>query len=172
MDNNQIFNQPPTASTSTVSENTVTIINYAGFWRRFAASFVDGIFLAIVGGLIGFTIGRDFLVTFSLSTILGLLYFGVFDSSEMMGSPGKALLGIVVATEDTHQRLTFKKAIIRHLLKNLSWLIIGIGYLMQPFTKKRQTLHDMMVETIVVRKDVGDINYFKAYKDNFKKIVD
>ena len=32
-------------------------MNYAGFWKRFAASFIDGIIMGIGGGIIGFVFG-------------------------------------------------------------------------------------------------------------------
>lgn len=170
MDQN-VFNQASPENSSAVVTPMATAI-YAGFWRRFIAAFIDGIVLAIIGAVLGYAFGGDLIVGYAVNTVLGILYFGVFDSSEMMGTPGKALLGIVLVRDNSLERVSFKTAVIRYLLKSLSCLILMIGYLMQPFTRKRQTLHDMITETVVIKKDIGDINYFKAFKENFKKIID
>lgn len=165
---NQIFNQP---ATDTPIVSVAATVEYAGFWRRFAAAFIDFLFLFLVGLLSFFAI-KDSVTNFFFGVIVGILYNGVFDSSAMMGTPGKALMGIVIVNEEGYGRITFKLAIIRFLLKYISSLILFIGYLMQPFTKKRQTLHDMLTEVVVIKKDIGDVNYFKVYKENFKRIID
>lgn len=166
---NQANSEPQSASTAVVQNTAVT---YAGFWRRFVAAFIDGIFLAILGGLLGVAFGSDLIISYAMNMILGIIYYGVFDSSAMMGTPGKALLGIVVVKDLSLDRLSFKTAVIRYLLKSLSGLMLMIGYLIQPFTRKRQTLHDLITEAVVIKKDIGEINYFTAFKDNFKKIVE
>lgn len=166
---NQIFNQSsPTEQTPTVS--SLPLI-YAGFWRRFFALFIDWIITALIGGILGFAIGRDILLNFSLSFVVGILYYTIFDSSEMMGTPGKALLGIAVVKKDNLERLSFKTAIFRHLAKLVSGCILLIGYLVQPFTEKRQTFHDIVAETLVIKKDIGTINYFTAFKNNFSRLM-
>lgn len=47
-------------------------------------------------------------------------------------------------------------------------IICYIGYLMQPFTSKRQTLHDMVSESVVIRRDTPDLNYFAVWRDQLK----
>ena len=42
---------------------------------------------------------------------------------------------------------------------------------MQLFTSKRQTLHDMLAEAVVVDREVPDVNYFTVWKDQFKVVV-
>jgi hypothetical protein len=46
-----------------------------------------------------------------------------------------------------------------------------IGFIMQLFTAKRQTLHDMLSEAVVVDQIVPDLNYFTVWKSQFKEIV-
>ncbi len=168
----QVFNQTSSITPGeTLSSSTNTAISYAGFWRRFLAALIDGIFMGILSGLLGFAFGSDFIIGYALNLIVGVIYVGVFDSSMLMGTPGKALVGIVVVRDSNYEKLSFKTAVIRYLLKSLSALILFIGYLIQPFTRKRQTLHDLITETVVIRKDIGDINYFKAFKENFRAII-
>ncbi len=44
------------------------------------------------------------------------------------------------------------RAVGRHLATLLSSAIFFIGYLIQPFTRKRQALHDIIASTLVLRK--------------------
>lgn len=142
---------------------------YAGFWRRYIASFIDGLILlvpsAILGGL------GSFSIAFGANVFIGIIYKPVFESSALMGTPGKALMGLVVVSEDGHGPISFKSAIIRYFSAMLSAVILYIGYLMQPFTSKRQTLHDMIAETLVLKKETPDLNYFIVWRDQIKSIV-
>lgn len=144
-------------------------MEYAGFFRRFAASFVDGIILVIPGFVIG-TVGFGIPTSLGIGIILGILYKPVFESSVLSATPGKALLGIAVVSE-TGEPIPFKTALIRFLGSYLSMIIAYIGYLMQPFTKRRQTLHDMISETVVIRREAPDLNYFTVWLDQFKAVV-
>jgi len=51
-------------------------------------------------------------------------------------------------------RLHFGGATARHFARFLSCIPYGIGFFIQPFTRKRQTLHDLIVRSVVlVRPD-------------------
>ena len=141
---------------------------YAGFFRRYAAALIDALIMIVPSLFIGGSVAVIPL-SFGLGLVLGLLYKPVFESSVMAATPGKALMGIVVQSEDG-QTLTYKKAVIRYLCSYLSIAIMGIGYLMQPFTSRRQTLHDMLSEAVVIRKETPDLNYFIVWKDQLKNI--
>ena len=141
---------------------------YAGFFRRFAATIIDTLIVIIPSLFIGGSVAVIPL-SFGLGLIIGLLYKPVFESSVMAATPGKALMGIVVQGEDG-QTLTYKKAVIRYLCSYLSSVIMGIGYLIQPFTSKRQALHDMLSEAVVIRKETPDLNYFIVWKEQLKNI--
>ncbi|OFZ31068.1 MAG: hypothetical protein A2622_00235 [Bdellovibrionales bacterium RIFCSPHIGHO2_01_FULL_40_29] len=141
---------------------------YASFFRRLAASCVDGLILFVPSILVGQVLPGSG-TGFGLGIIVGVLYKPVFESSVMAATPGKALLGIAVQGEDG-QNPTFKKALIRFFSSYISMMIMGIGYLMQPFTTKRQTLHDMLSECVVIRKETPDFNYFIVWRDQLKSI--
>ena len=146
-------------------------MNYAGFWRRVGASFIDGIIL-MLPGLILSGIVRSVPLSLGTGFILGFLYRPIFESSALAGTPGKALLGMVVVNENG-EPITFKQACIRFFCSYLSILTAYIGYLMQPFTARRQTLHDMIAETVVIRRESSpDINYFKVWKTQFKSVIE
>ena len=146
-------------------------MNYAGFWRRFAAVLIDGLILWLPSLALGVVV-RGQGVVLGGGILLGFLYKPFFDSSMLRGTPGKALMNIEIRSENG-DTLTFKQAVIRFFCSYLSGLILCIGYLMQPFTAKRQTLHDMIAESVVVKKESSeDVNYFKVWKDQFKSVVD
>jgi uncharacterized RDD family membrane protein YckC len=143
---------------------------YAGFWKRVAASIIDGIILEVAGlfgrffvgaiakfmmGMAGADIGIIQLVCSLLGFILGLmanwLYFTLMESSSKQSTLGKMALGIVVTDMDG-RRISFGKANGRYWAKILSALIFCIGFMMAGFTEKKQGLHDIMAGTLVVNK--------------------
>lgn len=133
-------------------------IEYAGFWRRFGAIVIDGFILALVS-LVFKVLSLNSL---GLDILLAFLYTPFFESSELQGTPGKAFLDMRV-TSLGGQRITFKKALIRYLVRIFSGLLLCFGFLMMLFTEKKQTLHDLAAETLVVRGDVKNLNYFRAW---------
>jgi len=145
-------------------------MNYAGFWRRFSASIIDGFILTLPGLLLGGGLG-NVSVGYGVHLILGFLYYPFFESSAMSATPGKALLGMLILTE-SGQRIPFKAAVVRYFSKYLSMILLFIGYFMQLFTARRQTLHDMISETVVVNQESADLNYFTAWKNQFKAVMD
>jgi len=138
-------------------------MSYAGFWKRFAAAFIDGIITSIGGFAIGLVFGiamvaggtddPDILggMGNGLGLILSWVYFAVMESSPTQGTLGKMALGIKV-TDLEGNRIGFGKATGRYFGKVISALILLIGYLMVAFTQKKQGLHDMMAGCLVVNK--------------------
>jgi uncharacterized RDD family membrane protein YckC len=139
-------------------------MSYAGFWRRVAATLIDWLVLAAAGFAIGFIVGvvaaiagRDSLGAWEslLNVVLvvaSYLYFAVMESSELQGTVGKVAIGIKV-TDLQGNRISFGRALGRTVAKILSSLILGIGYIMAAFTKRKQALHDMIAGTLVVKRD-------------------
>ena len=136
---------------------------YAGFWKRFAAAFIDGLITTtlgmIVGGISGFLYGASTGTSAGvepLGLVVGLLagwiYFSSFESSNKQATLGKMALGIKVTDLEGH-RIGFGKASGRYFGKFLSTLIIFIGYIMVAFTKRKQGLHDIMASCLVVNRE-------------------
>ena len=67
-----------------------------------------------------------------------------------MATPGKMACGIKVTDLDG-RRISFGRATGRFFGKILSTLILLIGFLMQPFTARKQALHDILAGTLVVK---------------------
>ncbi|MBY0555036.1 RDD family protein [bacterium] len=163
-------NNPYIQSTTVTPDQPVNIETqqYSGFWRRLGASIIDSIIISLPGMLVGGSIS-SFTVSIGMPAVIGFLYYPFFDSSALKSTPGKALLNMIVVTEKG-ERLSFKAAALRYFASFLSALICYIGYFMQPFTKKRQTLHDIIAEVVVIDTEVPDLNYFTVWKDQFKSV--
>jgi eukaryotic-like serine/threonine-protein kinase len=83
--------------------------------------------------------------------ILQWLYFVVLESSNLQATVGKMPLRIIV-TDVNGKRLSFGQANIRYWSKNISGLILCIGYIVAFFTKKKQALHDIIANSVIVNK--------------------
>ena len=62
---------------------------------------------------------------------------------------GKMAVGIKVARSDG-SRISFGRGILRWLALFVSALPLGLGFLMAAFTERKQALHDILCDTIVV----------------------
>ena len=124
------------------------VVSYAGFWKRFAALLIDSVVISAATGILtAVTFGMAWFSIF----LLPWVYEAIMLSSEKQATVGKMVLGIVV-TDVNGGRITFIRATGRHFAKWLSALILGIGFLMAAFTEKKQALHDMIADTLVVNR--------------------
>lgn len=134
-------------------------IRYAGFGWRFLAVFLDWILISIVSILFVLTLGvaagagEDDIPALVVVIGVGMswLYEALLVSSSYQATLGKKAVGIVV-TDLQGRRISFLRATGRHFGKIVSEMLLLIGYLIQPFTPKRQTLHDIMAGCLVLRK--------------------
>jgi uncharacterized RDD family membrane protein YckC len=109
---------------------------------------IDWIIIFAAGGLIA-------AITFGTGVVVVLLgpwlYEAFMLSSEWQATVGKRAMSIAVTGLDG-QRITFARATGRHFAKFVSAFLIGIGFIMAAFTARKQALHDMMAETLVINK--------------------
>jgi uncharacterized RDD family membrane protein YckC len=96
-------------------------------------------------------------------TIVGsLVYYVIFECSPWQATPGKKFVGTAVGDIEG-QRLSCTRSLLRNLLKTLSVLILGLGFLFPLFTKKKQTLHDVLAGcTVRKREEKPLFNLFAA----------
>lgn len=99
----------------------------------------------------GFIVAFIFVILLivAFSIILQWLYFALMESSKKQATLGKMALGIKV-TDLQGNRISFGRATGRYFGKILSGLILNIGYIMAAFTEKKQALHDMMANCLVI----------------------
>jgi uncharacterized RDD family membrane protein YckC len=138
---------------------------YSAIWRRAAAALIDGIILFVLTGFLG----RIYL--FPLSLILHMIYKPIFESSRVRATPGKYLAEISVCKSNGDQ-LDLKSAYIRYASSWLSGAIIGLGYVFAFFNPRKQTLHDMFADTIVVDRVYENNGLWNEYVEQFKKLVE
>lgn len=146
---------------------------YGGFWIRVVAFIIDLVVVGIVTfpvkllvfGMMGFAqwplshgnlsalpfvLGGAMIVG-AFRTFVSWLYWAGMESSTYQATLGKMALGLKV-TDLAGNRISFPRATGRYFAKYLSFLIFGIGFLMVAFTERKQGLHDMIAETLVLKK--------------------
>jgi uncharacterized RDD family membrane protein YckC len=131
-------------------------VEYAGFWRRFAALLIDGILLGIAGTIIGLPFGPSdptdpgSNIAGLISLVGGIAYYVLMESSTRQATVGKMALGLKV-TDLEGGRISAGTALVRYLSKILSALILFIGFIMAGFTLRKQALHDIIARTLVIK---------------------
>jgi len=142
---------------------------YAGFWLRVWAGAIDvtleiggalvltfaiDLVLRRFGRLLGVSpfvskvaTGMAFILILSVG---GWLYSAFTESSSWRATVGKRALGLQVVTAEG-DRIGFGQATVRHFMKFLSLFFLTIGFMMAGWTKRRQALHDMPTDCLVIR---------------------
>ncbi len=167
---------PAAALRSDESFHTGGEVVQAGFWKRTAAYFVDAFVVSIaaqivqtvlVVGFMGMNMadftanpegmfssagGLLFLLSiYLLPLLLFAVYYAAFHASARQATLGKLAVGIKVVRGDG-RRISLARAVARFFASLLSGLILLLGYLMAAFTERKQALHDLICDTLVVDK--------------------
>ena len=124
------------------------VTRYAGFWERFVAVVIDAVIISVATGTV-------FTATFGAGMAIGFfapwLYEAFMTSSEWQATVGKRVMSVVV-TDLNGSRMSFARATGRHFAKYISVFLLGIGFLIAAFSEKKQALHDMIAETLVIKR--------------------
>lgn len=142
-------------------------LELAGFWPRFFARLIDVYLFPLLLIVISFGVGYIFNIDnppsyyFIIYMVFFFLflwsYFALMESSKG-GTFGKLILGIRVVTVEG-EKLSIGRATLRFIGKIISEGLFLLGYILYFFDKqKRQTLHDKLAGTIVIKKDTGYSN--------------
>lgn len=142
-------------------------VRYAGFWRRLCAWFIDSLVLwfplaiarvAMGGDVWGDRVHWDDPLALRLAGFnffAALLYCVLLESSRWQGTLGHQVVGVRVC-DGQLRRVSVLRALGRFLCLWLSVSTCGIGYLTQLWTRRRQTLHDLVAGCVIVRSDSLD----------------
>jgi uncharacterized RDD family membrane protein YckC len=146
-------------------------VAYAGFWLRAVAAIIDSLVLAIpTFVIVVFAVAflgvqlpppeaiengalppmRFFLPMEGAFVTVHWLYFALMESSGWQGTLGKRALGIGVA-DMQGKRVSFGRASGRFFGKIISGLTLFVGYVLAGFTERKQALHDILANCIVVK---------------------
>ena len=138
-------------------------MNYAGFWLRFGAWFIDYIIMAVASAIIYlpmtfmgvFSVDNPAVfVTFQIiSTVLNFIIpaaYEIWFIGKYAATPGKMACKIKVVTSDGG-KVNYGRSVGRHFAKYISGIILGIGYIMAGFDDQKRALHDRICDTRVIK---------------------
>ena len=146
-------------------------LEYAGFWIRFGAKFIDGLILWAVMMVVYLPFiflfmdsmaesaenpenMGTFLIANGLMTLLQIalpIAFATWFIGKYGATPGKMACKLKVITSDGG-KVTYMRAFGRSLSEIISYMILAIGYIMAAFDSQKRTLHDHICNTRVVIK--------------------
>ena len=118
----------------------------AGFWRRFAASFIDGILLVVVSLILRALLHG---IGSGLTLLIEIGYFTYFHGNTGQ-TPGDAALSIRVVDRSTGEPIGYGRAFLRWLVSLVSALVLFIGFLWMLWDSEKQTWHDKVANDVVV----------------------
>lgn len=116
---------------------------YASVSRRLGAFIIDGLIVGILGAI------ASNIVPFLGGLIVWFFYAPILESSEVRATLGKYLMGIQV-TDLSGRRISIRSSCVRNILKIVSAAIVFFGFFFALFTRRKQTLHDLLADTVVV----------------------
>jgi uncharacterized RDD family membrane protein YckC len=122
-------------------------VTYAGFWRRFAAAFIDGLVLGVVDSVL--TIFLDLQSAWVISFVLGGVYFTYFHGSRGQ-TPGDSALSVRVVPVEGGGTIGYGRAAVRWLVSYVSGIVFLLGYLWMLWDPHNQCWHDKAARTYVV----------------------
>ncbi len=120
----------------------------SGFWRRFAAAFVDGLVLAIPNTI--FVAALDYATANLLSLIVGMSYFTYFEGGPTGQTLGKRALGIRVIDFKGGGPIGYGRGLVRYIARFLSAIVFFLGYFWMLWDPEKQTWQDKIAGTVVV----------------------
>lgn len=140
-------------------------IRPAGFWIRLAAFLLDQVFLIMAGilifsvtgdqesagvvdlweGLDEIDIWSDVAVPLAIQAVYFTVAIGIWGKTI-----GKALMRVKVVRTDG-SRMSIGRAFGRYLVYLLNWMVFGIGFVVIALNPQKRGLHDLIVDTRVVK---------------------
>jgi len=133
---------------------------YAGFWQRFLACIIDSIPLLLiwslsitlfVGGIELELLNHPLvLIATFITFLISWLYYSLMESSPLQATLGKLVIGIVVVDTEGN-KITWSRASLRFFSKIVSGLILLWGFIMAALTTKKQALHDLISNCLVIK---------------------
>ncbi|NKE46061.1 RDD family protein [Roseomonas frigidaquae] len=130
-------------------------VELAGFGRRLAAQLLDLLWLMPLSVLLGtigalanggeLSLGGELMANI-IGTLLVLTFW-----VERQGTPGKLVLGLRIVDTETGLPPRFGRLVLRYLGYMISALPLCLGYFWMLWDARRQTWHDKMGRTLVIR---------------------
>lgn len=100
--------------------------------------------------------------------IVGLLVDAIYtvalQTSTRQATLGQSTFDLIV-TKKIGERASLAQVIVRYLISIPSSIILKIGYLIALITKRKQTLHDLVANTVVLER-TQEVIYFETKNNN------
>ncbi len=119
----------------------------AGFWRRFAAEFIDGLIVGLVSGILEVILHAT---GYALGLLISIAYYVYFEGGPKGAGFGKQLMGIRVIDANTGLPIGYGRAFIRWIGRIVSALFLLLGYLWMLWDRENQCWHDKFAGDVVV----------------------
>lgn len=119
----------------------------AGFWRRFAAAFLDGIVVGIPSSILEAILRAP---GYALAVLLAASYFTYFVGGERGQTPGESALGIRVISLADGAPIGHGRAFLRWVGSYISALALFLGFLWMLWDREKQCWHDKLAGAVVV----------------------
>lgn len=134
---------------------TAEELSYVGFWRRFWATVLDSLLVAIIVMPILMSVSPDstsrgpleFLLSLVLPSIATILFW-----RYKLATPGKMVFRAKVVDASTGGTPSMGQLIGRYFAYFLSLIPLGLGYLWVGWDPKKQGWHDKLAGTVVVAR--------------------
>ena len=134
-------------------DNPIASEPRAGFWIRFVANICDSLMaslIAIPAGIIGNSIGgKDFSNLLQATASFLVIAYWIGSGG---GSPLRRKLGVIVLDENDGSFIGFRRGAIRVMMSWVSGICLLLGYLWMLWDGNKQTWHDKVAHTVVVRR--------------------
>lgn len=143
-------------------------VKYASLFKRFIAYFIDIIIISIMTFILFFIIQMLSLFVFNLDgldfvrryyyyfvlvefIIISFTYFTFLPSTNFYSTIGQLIVGIK-QVDDTYNKLTYGRSVLKFLAALLSKIILYIGYIIVFFTKNNRPLHEIITKTYLIER--------------------
>jgi uncharacterized RDD family membrane protein YckC len=152
---------PPAARVAD-PESPLTEVEYAGFWRRFLASMIDGVIIIVITmPLLMWVYGPGYLESQETRLIAGPAEFFISYVFPLVATvlfwkyraatPGKMALKLKIVNAADFAPLSTGQAVGRYFAYIPAALVFCLGLLWVAFDARKQGWHDKLAGTVVIR---------------------
>lgn len=158
---------PPSATVDDVRAPIMGAeVAYMGFLRRLAALLLDSLVMIPIVMVVSFTVGLQSLDVSNttavgwtaqfLITAVWVAYLGLMQARPAGATLGKMVVSVKVVRSNGDTLSVGRSLLRAAFLQVFNLITFGLGYLILaiiiPFTARKQSLHDMLFDTVVVDK--------------------
>lgn len=117
----------------------------AGFWMRFLAHICDGLNTLVI--ILPFQ-----LIGWSMLGAIASFFVLAYWIGSRGGSPLRVRLGVLILDENDGSYIGTRRAMYRGLMSYVSQIVLFIGYFSMLWNPKKQTWHDKVAQSVVVKR--------------------